>query len=444
MHLVTEDFQLNLRMFCTFFFSFVTEALATHEKHQVCFKTTSLFFSVLWVVFDTGRNYFKDEHFSFSPFKQRPCPLELLRKATFTHLTLKAENRWNNLWLHPDKISVSYVWTQELFSQNHWLAEVGRDFWGPSDFHPKWLHKNSVKHLWEQSHACWTKPKASMLCSSCNSLKNKKDHSNLVPVLAPGRYQTSDSYTQCSSIGGLIWGASAEGVRAAGWLHSVLPLNERWLEMRWWSSRGPPSPCGSSSQCHAALRKLPQSKSGFDLTAPALRLQMSPSASSHSHAATLAHGSWFWYPTSVLPGKSLPGEGRARQAAPAAGSTAVTPSTGNCQKHEAGVHKTHGREHTPHCKCTCVSLVRTPLSKLVLLVEEEEEVLSVWVLEDVLHAHHCMSLAAGREQSVFFCTYIIMCLQIEIWFHSRWDSALFWQEDSTLQCSTVFIKAFVL
>lgn len=130
-------------------------------------------------------------------------------------------------------------------------------------------------------------------CSSCNSLKNKKDHSNLVPVLAPGRYQTSDSYTQCSSIGGLIWGASAEGVRAAGWLHSVLPLNERWLEMRWWSSWGPPSPCGSSSQCHAALRKLPQSKSGFDLRAPALRLQMSPSASSHSHAATLAHGSWF-------------------------------------------------------------------------------------------------------------------------------------------------------
>lgn len=264
MHLVTEDFQLNLRMFCTFFFSFVTEALATHEKHQVCFKTTSLFFSVLWVVFDTGRNYFKDEHFSFSPFKQRPCPLELLRKATFTHLTLKAENRWNNLWLHPDKISVSYVWTQELFSQNHWLAEVGRDFWGLSDFRPKWLHKNSVKHLWEQSHACWTKPKTSMLCSSCNSLKNKKDHSNLVPVLAPGRYQTSDSYTQCSSIGGLIWGASAEGVRAVGWLHSVLPLNERGGWRRGGGAPGgppalagvPPSVVLPWGSCHSQSRAL--------------------------------------------------------------------------------------------------------------------------------------------------------------------------------------------
>lgn len=66
-----------------------------------------------------------------------------------------------------------------------------------------------------------------MLCSSCNSLKNKKDHSNLVSVLAPGQYQMSDSFAQCSSIGGLIWGASAEGVCAAGCLHSVLPLNER-------------------------------------------------------------------------------------------------------------------------------------------------------------------------------------------------------------------------
>lgn len=160
-----------------------------------------------------------------------------------------------------------------------------------------------------------------MLCSSCNSSKNKKEHSNLVPMLAPGQYQMSDSFTQRCSIRGLIWGDSAAGVRAAGCLHGVLPLNEWGGWRRGGGASGGPGPRGSSSQSRAVPRKRPLSQVGFDLRAPAPRLQPFPSAqaSNRSRAATLTHGSWFWYPTAVLPGKSLPGEGRARRAAPAAG-----------------------------------------------------------------------------------------------------------------------------